>query len=866
MFKATLFKTPGSETSALITTIGSMHFKIYFSMLLKPETREKCLGLLKEKNISIDVASDHDGITFLIAACRNSDESLVAFLLTNNADPNKIDFDGASPIFVSAHNNFAITSLLIKHGADINNAPTNSAKVEYTPLSAAASGDSIEIVELLISHHVDLSKTVGPHHLSPLFIAAQYGNVSHTGSLLKAGARVDCVNAKGETPLLTAVDHGNLEVIALLLANGADPNLATISGSTFPMMMLATSKHAINLENVEKILKLLISHGAIIDKYTDQEDTALAYSITYGKLELAQLLLVNGANPNLRIRRSLPTSQLTYLYPIHAAVILNNNLWKAKTISLLCAHKANVNLQDSANNMTALHYACGLGLEDCISALLDEAADPNMFDNQGAAPIHIAVTSKKNQSKAKTIALLSAHKVNLDLPDVTGRTALHYACKFGLDDCITALLNAGANPNVLNKQAVTPLIMACLANKLISVKLMLRKENINVNYGAKNKITALHVAAESGSLEIVKLLCFNNANINACAKDNITPLYLAAQEGHTNVVLFLLAQGVDPNITRSDTNSPLFAAYTEGHMHTVKAILDHMHKKNHFDNVEFNIVSDVLLGTKRQVIFSVINVSHENKFWVSDENLVRKIESCMASVPQIPINNEPYVQKVHAFLKRQGFASSEIKGIVTENKFSRNLFDESSEDEIDTALVSPGISWLNGLITVDSVDVLPIDTEGNKTPNCFYLLAKEMLEAQGCTDVSMFDGVGTKFCAKVKEQGIKRLTNSNLKLKVCFSKEHGLSDREFMITSELKQYKSLSRVLNIEVASDDAARRYKLFIGVVYKKKGLHSMKDKSKQHFPDSINFIFPAKKTPQDASNVQSLPKLKMRHVHSS
>ncbi len=59
---------------------------------------------------------------------------------------------------------------------------------------------------------------------SPLHLAASIGWVEGAQQLLARRARVDITNNRGETPLILAVQGRQLEIIPLLLQQGANPN------------------------------------------------------------------------------------------------------------------------------------------------------------------------------------------------------------------------------------------------------------------------------------------------------------------------------------------------------------------------------------------------------------------------------------------------------------------------------------------------------------------------------------------------------------------------------------------------------------------------------------------------------------------
>lgn len=61
----------------------------------------------------------------------------------------------------------------------------------------------------------------------------------------------------------------------------------------------------------------------------------------------------------------------------------------------------------------------------------------------------------------------------------------------------------------------------------------------------------LHVAAQRGSLPIIKLLVEHGADIHAINNEEISVVYLAAKQGKTEVVKYLLKLGADGAVRKS---------------------------------------------------------------------------------------------------------------------------------------------------------------------------------------------------------------------------------------------------------------------------------------------------------------------------
>lgn len=85
----------------------------------------------------------------------------------------------------------------------------------------------------------------------------------------------------------------------------------------------------------------------------------------------------------------------------------------------------------------------------------------------------------------------------------------------------------------------------------------------------------LHIAAQNGDVNVVKLLLGAGARRNQARKDDgATPLYIAVYNGHVKVTKLLLAANVNPNPALEDTGvTPLHAATQNGDIDMMKLLL-----------------------------------------------------------------------------------------------------------------------------------------------------------------------------------------------------------------------------------------------------------------------------------------------------
>lgn len=86
---------------------------------------------------------------------------------------------------------------------------------------------------------------------------------------------------------------------------------------------------------------------------------------------------------------------------------------------------------------------------------------------------------------------------------------------------------------------------------------------------------ALHAAAESGNLDIVRVLLQAKAYINSETRHGRTPLWLAASNGHFEVVDFLISAGADTLVSDNNSTSPLEAAANANHDEIASLLQSH---------------------------------------------------------------------------------------------------------------------------------------------------------------------------------------------------------------------------------------------------------------------------------------------------
>lgn len=95
-----------------------------------------------------------------------------------------------------------------------------------------------------------------------------------------------------------------------------------------------------------------------------------------------------------------------------------------------------------------------------------------------------------------------------------------------------------------------------------------------VNSGYYRGLTALHIAAGRGSVDVLRALLDCDGNIETRSSDNLTPLHVACAEGQLPAVRVLIASGADLEPEGFAGCTPLHMSAMYGHCGVIDAMCD----------------------------------------------------------------------------------------------------------------------------------------------------------------------------------------------------------------------------------------------------------------------------------------------------
>ncbi|XP_030748449.1 KN motif and ankyrin repeat domain-containing protein 2 [Sitophilus oryzae] len=172
----------------------------------------------------------------------------------------------------------------------------------------------------------------------------------------------------------------------------------------------------------------------------------------------------------------------------------------------------------------------------------------------------------------------------VNMTDVSGNTAMHYAVSHGNFDVVSILLDSKVcDINKPNKAGYTSVMLVSLTEVRSQthanvIRRLFHLADVNIR-ASQHGQTALMLAVSHGRLDMVKMLLEEGADINIQDEDGSTALMCAAEHGHIEIVKHFLSQpDCDSSITDVDGSTALKIAMEAGHRHI--GVLLYAHERN----------------------------------------------------------------------------------------------------------------------------------------------------------------------------------------------------------------------------------------------------------------------------------------------
>ncbi|KAK6523143.1 hypothetical protein TWF694_006038 [Orbilia ellipsospora] len=441
---------------------------------------------------------DNSGWTPLAMAIKEYDEDIEKLLRDHGASAAST---GGAGVIKIAGSSIAQLRKLLDEGADPNQDHWND-----SPMNAAVKGRQKEVVEVLVEYGASVNPLPGKIHRNPLGLAAEASDTVMLDYLLQMGADPNDSKSGYNWALSQAARKGNLEIVQLLIDNGAD-----LTAHDFDVFETA-------IWGGEKVMKYLFDSVSDWDREMALNH-ALQAAAYYVKPDVCKTLVEWGAD--------VYATGGEYGSPLHA-VISNPHLFGATEINNrrvifdMFLERIPKPLGPEAPKGPSLLVVAITGRKiSFVMDLLKAGADPNGrgdedFDN----PLQAA--AKYSSSLLKPLIDAGAD-VNAFSPTSRFGTALHVAAYAHDCEAIAILLNHGAKIDFVSSK-YGGVIQAAAKRDTISsggwiegeqsVRAMqlLQSRGAAVNVSGGRYGNALQLAAKCDNLEGVKWLLSHGAD------------------------------------------------------------------------------------------------------------------------------------------------------------------------------------------------------------------------------------------------------------------------------------------------------------------------------------------------------------------
>jgi len=384
---------------------------------------------------------------------------------------------------------------------------------------------------------------------SPLIDAVKRGDHNAVRAQLRGKVDVNAPSVDGTTALHWAVQADDVELVIMLLRAGANAKATNRYGLP-PITLAATNGSA-------KVMDLLLSAGVDPNSSTAEGEPVIMTAARTGTVDALKTLIARGANVNARERWFGETAVMWAAAENHADAIrvlaeagadLNAQSTVLDAPVLEFPRSGGPNSPLPRGGWTALMFAARDGAIDAARTLADLGVNLNAT----------ALPQTDVPLKPEDIAAAQAKNI--------GTTALVYAIINVHYDLAAALLDKGADPNVVDGAGMGALYAAVDMNSLQWVQ------------GRPAPI----LTDQLDGVDLVKRLLAKGANPNARLTgkplkrhhdagstmnfgEGTTPLIRAARTNDVAVMKALLDSSADPFLTLPDRTTALMIAAGQGY-------------------------------------------------------------------------------------------------------------------------------------------------------------------------------------------------------------------------------------------------------------------------------------------------------------
>ncbi|XP_040265523.1 ankyrin repeat domain-containing protein 27 isoform X2 [Bufo bufo] len=393
---------------------------------------------------------------------------------------------------------------------------------------------------------------------TPLHIAAICGQSQFIDLLICKGAAVNATDYHGSTPLHLACQKGHQKIALLLLHYKASRDIQDNNGNT-PLHLACTYGH----EDCVKALVYYDVNSCRMDCGNEKGDTALHVAARWGYQGIIEVLLQNGADPNVSNKRKET--------PLQCAL-------NSKILSIMESARVGDGRRSESLSQSPPRSADTISRDSSESSLSSPSTrQDDVKSKYKDVEKLLRAISDGDLEMVRYLLEWVDDDYDDELEDsLVGKEFCHPLCQCRTCGPVQKKLNRipsnGLGVNVTSRDGFTPLHIAALNGHSVLVTLLL-KHGAHVDAKNGNRALPLHLACHKGHFEVVKSLMEFSTGKNKKDMNGNTPLIYSCIAGHPEMTSLLLEQGASVNLSNVKGNTALHEAVRRNHEGLVKLLL-----------------------------------------------------------------------------------------------------------------------------------------------------------------------------------------------------------------------------------------------------------------------------------------------------
>jgi Amt family ammonium transporter len=361
--------------------------------------------------------------------------------------------------------------------------------------------------------------------------AAASGDVAELKKLIEQGAPINGSDYDKRTPLHLAASENQVVIMEALAAAGAlDLNPHDRFGGT-PLMDAIRQGH-------DRAAQWLQAHGVSIEKEQKSLSFSLCNAAALGRTHEIERLLRHGALPD-----SCDYDKRT---PLHVAAAEGH----LAAVKILMEHGASTTSRDRWGNLP-LDDAARSRNTEIVQILQSKIVSPAVRDNDSDSEVRIPLLAPATVGDVDRQSTESSRssKTTAGVRELLRLAALGDVS--GVQSCI----RRGVDPAAVDYDGRGGLHVAAASGNLEVVQLLCAQKGVNINAQDRWHQTALKEAGAGGHSELVKWLIAHGATVMDSARGH--DFCSAAAAGDDDALAQLLRGSSDPNLADYDGRTAL---------------------------------------------------------------------------------------------------------------------------------------------------------------------------------------------------------------------------------------------------------------------------------------------------------------------